>query len=77
MNGNALGGFLVWVTGLKGPAPQKWSEHPSRIAVSDYWKEQGGRILAIHALTPELYALDLDDLRDRFPAPQIVEAIAS
>ena len=64
-NGTMIGGYLVWVRGLRGPEAQKWGLNPSD-RVHDYWKD---KVLAVHPLGPEVYALELDELAARYPAP--------
>ena len=53
---------FVWVRGMSGPVPQKWS--------SDVWRQfTKVEILAEHKLSDEEWFLPIDQLAVRYPAP--------
>ncbi|GGF56412.1 hypothetical protein GCM10007301_15080 [Azorhizobium oxalatiphilum] len=58
---------FLWVRGLRGPEPQRWSEAP------DAHHNSQARLMipgAIHPLTSTEAGLSLDELSRRYPAPQ-------
>jgi len=62
------GGFLVWVQGLHGPTPQKWTHDPRTAAIAtDYWAAKSGRIVSVMAIPADEIALPLDELARRYP----------
>lgn len=61
-------GYFIWVPGTRGPEPQKCLSLPVAIG-NDYWSENQGRILKRHPLTPEEYAMTLEELVVLYHAP--------
>lgn len=57
--------MLVYVTGPKGPEPQRWASAPS----GDYWGHKAGRVVLAVALSEDDARLSLDSLAKKFPAP--------
>jgi len=59
-------GYLVWVRGLSGPEPQKWTALEFGIDNS-----RQSQVLAYRELSREERALSLATLAERYPAPRI------
>lgn len=67
---NDAAGVLVYVRGVGDRVePQKCERRPVSLG-SDYWKS---RVVMAVALTPEEYALPLDELARKYPAPAVKE----
>lgn len=62
-----IGGYVVWVPGLRGPAIQKWPEICMRAC------GKPAEHLVAHPATSEIYALPLDSLATLYPPPAINE----
>lgn len=57
--------IMVYVTGLRGPVPEKWPV---------ILRDMNGKpkpYLALHTLTPEQAKLSLDELMVIFPPPKV------
>jgi hypothetical protein len=56
--------YLVWIEGLRGPEPQKWSSDAlwGQLARQD--------VIVRYALTDQDAKLSLDQLARRYPAPR-------
>ncbi len=55
---------FVWVTGLKGPTPEKW---PEEMPASSKDKQ----ILAVHHLSDAEFSLTIAILEQRYPCPTL------
>lgn len=66
----APAGFLVWVTGTRGPEPQRWHTRPASVG-TDYWHEKSGRVLLVVPLSAEEMRWPLDLLAAKHPAPAV------
>jgi hypothetical protein len=57
--------YLVWVEGLRGPEPQKWSSDA-------LWGQLGRQdIIVRFPLTDQAAKLSLDDLAKLHPVPRV------
>ena len=56
--------YLVWIEGLRGPEPQKWSSDA-------LWGQLGRQdVIVRHPLTDQEARLSLNQLARRYPAPR-------
>lgn len=59
-------GVLVWIRGNGGLERQRCLEIPASLG-GDYWKS---RVVVAVSLTPEEYAMTLDELASKYPCPK-------
>lgn len=61
-------GFLVWVSGTRGPEPQRWHTRPASVG-TDYWHEKSGRVVLVVPLSAEEMKWPIDVLAMKYPVP--------
>lgn len=66
---DAIVGYFVWTRGTKGPVPIKHDSAMRDQAMPETKKRQDENQLQIVSLTKEDWALTLDELIAKYPAP--------
>lgn len=56
--------YFVWVTGTKGPQPQKWGELDFGVGG---WMKKSGKVICYVSITPWEARLSLDELASLYP----------